>query len=76
MCCLTLMKSSSPSLASSAFAVTFGILVSERIFVVLWSWFAILSSVPYVYKEIMRWTDRWRIFFFPDTWTFAVSQRE
>lgn len=58
------------------FAVTFGILVSEQIFVVLWSWFAILSSVPYVYKEIMRWTDRWRIFFFPDTWTFAISQRE
>lgn len=57
------------------FAVIVAILSSEQIFVVLWSWFAVLSCIPYVYKEIMRWTDNWRIFFFADTWTFAISER-
>ena len=57
------------------FGIIFAILASGQVFVVLWAWFAVLAAIPLVYKEVIRWTEVWRLVYYPGTWSVTVAPR-
>ena len=57
------------------FGIIIVMIASNQIYVSLWAWFATLSCLPLIYKEIIKWSEKYRLFIRGGIFNFAIIPR-